>query len=506
MNETTALEEPAAAGSMCRSWGPVVALALGLAVSTSGCGIVDWARNGLKVGPNYVEPQVATAATWIDFKDPRVKSETADITSWWTVFGDPALDQLIELGTKQSLTLRAAGERIAAARANLGFAVGNIFPQQQQATGGYTRTGVSLETANNPSALPGFRRDFDGWQVGGTVAWELDFWGKFRRAIESAEADLDASVADYDDVLVLLLAEIARNYIDYRTYSQRLAFANENVEVQRRAYELASDRFKAGAAGVTERDVHQAKQVLESTRATVPPLEAGSRQAQNALCVLLGLPPRELPDLLPASDTIPHVPQAVAVGIPADLLRRRPDVRRAERNAASQSAQIGIAEADFYPSFSIGGQLGVAAENFPLLGRSKAILGSVGPSFTWNILNYGRIGSRVEAAEAHFRELVATYVDTVNRAGRETEDAIVLFLTSQERAAHLAESVAESERTVTITLDQYKVGAVDFTPVFLFEETLAQQKDQLAAARGDIARNLVALYQSLGGGWKESKQ
>jgi NodT family efflux transporter outer membrane factor (OMF) lipoprotein len=479
-------------------------VALAIAVSSSGCGLAEWARNGFKVGPDYLEPAAETASQWIDFKDPRVKSE-ADLTRWWTVFRDPALDQLIDLGLKQSLTLRAAGERIVASRADLGFAVGNIFPQRQDAFGSYARSAVSLETATtaNLNGIPGFRRTTNDWQVGFAVGWELDFWGKFRRAIESAGADLDASVADYDDVLIILLGDIGRNYVDYRTFQERLAFAGENVEIQQRSYELASERFKAGA--VTERDVQQAKQVLEATRAAVPPLEAGRRQAQNALCVLLGMPPRALSDLLPSGVNIPQAPAAVAVGIPADLLRRRPDVRRAERNAASQSAQIGVNVADFYPAFSLLGEIGFEARDLYRLPDAKTGFASVGPSFNWKILHYGRIESRVAAAEARFRELVAIYQESVVNAGREADDAIILFLTSQERAERLAESVAAADRVVAITLDQYKVGAIDFTPVFLFEQTLAQQKDQLAAARGDIAKNLITLYQALGGGWEVPK-
>ncbi|MGH7163120.1 MAG: efflux transporter outer membrane subunit, partial [Planctomycetota bacterium] len=350
--------------------------------------------------------------------------------------------------------------------------------------------------------LPGADVTATDWQVGLTAGWELDFWGAFRRAIESADAELKASVAEYDDALVLMLSEVARSFVLYRVFQERLLHVRENLEVQRRSYELTREKFDAGA--VTERDVQQARQVLEQTRARVPSLEAGLRQANNALCVLLGSPPGDLSGLLGAEGEVPVVPASVAIGIPADLLRRRPDVRRAERLAAAQSARIGIAEAERYPRFSILGTIGFRGESpSDLLEGSSALAGSLGPSFRWNILHYGRIAALVEGEEAGFRARVAEFQETVLRAGREADDAATLFLAAQDEASALAESVAASRRTVEITLDQYAAGAIDFTPVFLFQATLTEQEDALAVSRGQIALNLIALYRALGGGWEE---
>lgn len=475
---------------------------LGVAVAIlplilAGCGLDEWAHNGGKVGPQYTPPRVAVAANWIDYQDPRVKSGgQQDFGHWWRVFEDPVLNSLVEEAYHQNLNLRQAGERIMQSRARRGIAVGNLFPQVQQATGNYNANKVSKEAANSS----GTDQWFQNWDAGFNATWELDLWGRFRRAIEAADADLDASIANFDDVLVVLLADVSANYVQYRTFQERIALARRNVQIQEKSYQLAQDKFRAGAS--TERDAQQAKQVLEQTRALIPLLETGARQTTNALSVLLGMPVSDLSARLGASH-IPVAPPELALGIPADLLRRRPDVRRAERLAASQSALIGVAKSDLYPRFFVLGSIGVQAENFGDLFKTPgSMTGSIGPGFRWDILNYGRIENNVKEQEARFRELVYAYQDSVLRAGREAEDAAVSFLKAQERVQFLDASVAAAGRTVEITYDQYRDGVIDFTPVFLFEGTLTQQQDDLAAARGQIALSLVDLYRALGGGWE----
>ena len=268
------------------------------------------------------------------------------------------LDSLVADAARQNLTLGAAGSRIAEARARYWIAVGNLFPQRQEAAGGFAWNKASEEVRD----VSGGDQWFHAWDAGFNLSWELDLWGRFRRSIEAADAALAASVADYDDVLVVLLADVSTNYVQYRTFQERIRVARRNVEIQEKSYQLAQDKFNAGAT--TERDVHQSKQVLEQTRALIPQLEAGQRQAGNALCVLLGH--RRRPTWRSGSaneQTIPAAEPGLALGIPADLLRRRPDVRRAERLAAAQSALIGIAKSDLYPRFAINGSIGVQAEN-----------------------------------------------------------------------------------------------------------------------------------------------
>ncbi|MCC7476690.1 MAG: efflux transporter outer membrane subunit [Pirellulales bacterium] len=456
----------------------------------------DWWCNGFKVGPNYSRPQSPVASEWIDYANPRVKSEEQQLSAWWTVFNDPTLNQLIETAYQQNLTLREAGARILEARAQLGIAQGNLFPQSQSAFGDYSRVKLSTNTANPPASAW-----FSNWDAGLTASWELDFWGRYRRAIEAADAGLDASVEDYDDVLVVLLSDVAASYVQYRTFEQRLVYARANVEIQRLSYQLADDKFKAGAT--TERDVQQAKQVLEQTEALIPTLEIGKRQAANRLCVLLGMPPTNLEAILGTGTGVPVAPLDVAVGVPADLIRRRPDVRRAERQVAAQSARIGLAVSDLYPHISILGTIGVEAAQFGNLFKTPgSMIGEIGPGVRWDILNYGRLVNNVRVQDARFQQLAYAYQNQVLDAGREVEDAIVLFLRSQEQSQHLDASVEAAARTVKITTEQYNEGFVDFTPVYLFQSILTQQQDQSALAQGDIALGLIAVYRALGGGWE----
>ncbi len=300
-------------------------------------------------------------------------------------------------------------------------------------------------------------------------------------------------------MLVVLLSDVAANYIQYRTFQERLVLARRNVQIQEAAYQLASDTFRLGRS--TERDPQQAKQVLEQTRSLIPDLETGLRRANNALCVLLGIPTQELAGRLGESGMIPVGQPRLSLGIPADLLRRRPDVRRAERQAAAQSALIGVAKADLYPRFSLLGSVGVEAQELgDLFHTPGSMVAFGGPKFQWNILNYGRIENAVKVQEARFGQLFYNFQQVVLNANREAENSIVAYAKSLDRARYLGESVTAATRVVQITNDQYKQGAVDFTPVFIFEAALTSQEDALAQARGDIALNLVDLYRSVGGG------
>jgi NodT family efflux transporter outer membrane factor (OMF) lipoprotein len=456
----------------------------------------DWWCNGFKVGPNYSRPATPVASEWVDYADPRVKSEEQQLGQWWTVFNDPTLNTLIQSAYQQNLTLRVAGARILEARAQLGIAEGNLFPQSQSAFADYARLKLSQNAANPPATAW-----FSDWDGGLSASWELDFWGRYRRAIEASDAELDAAVEDYDDVLVVLLSDVAANYVQYRTFEQRLTYARANAEIQRKSYQLATDKFEGGAT--TERDTHQAKQVLEQTEALIPALEIGKRQAANRLCVLLGMPPTDLEAMLGAGSGVPTTPPDVVVGVPADLMRRRPDVRRAERQVAAQSARIGVAVSDLYPHISLVGTIGVEAEQFGDLFRTPgSMIGEIGPGVRWDILNYGRLVNNVRVQDARFQELAYAYQDRVLNAGREVEDAMVVFLRSQEQSQHLDASVVAAARTVEITKEQYTQGEVDFTPVFLFESILTEQQDQLAVSQGDIALGLIAVYRALGGGWQ----
>jgi NodT family efflux transporter outer membrane factor (OMF) lipoprotein len=461
----------------------------------------EYVHNGFKVGPNYCPPGAQVADTWIDATDKRVKTESEDLSHWWQVFNDPVLDGLVYDAYHQNLTLREAGLRVLQARAQLAISVGNLFPQSQYASGDFTRNAASAETANNifDLGLPGFHRFFSQWDFGFNVGWELDFWGRFRRAIESNQANLGASVADYDDVLVTLLGDVATNYVQLRTLQQQIDYARFNVELQRQTLTIVEARFKAGTT--SELDVRQSRSTLAQTEAGIPELEISVRQAANRLCILMGIPPQDLQARL-GKAPIPTAPVDVAVGIPADLLRRRPDVRRAERQAAAESAQIGVAEADFYPAISILGTIGYSAEAFPDLFRSAAFEGSVGPSFQWKILNYGRIFNNVRLQKAKFQELVTAYQQSVLNANQEAENGLVTFLRAQSRTRLQGVSVDEAQKAVALGLVQYKAGTVDFTRITQLEQNLVLQQNTLAQARGEIGQGLIQVYRALGGGWE----
>ena len=348
---------------------------------------------------------------------------------------------------------------------------------------------------------------YTSWEFGFSLAWELDFWGRFRRAIESANDSLDASVEDYDYVLVTLLGDVATNYAQLRVLEQRIAYIKFNIEIQRQTLQIAEARFKAGTTG--ELDVVQARSTVEQTEAQIPEFEINLRQVTNQLCILLGIPPEELRARVDPGHILTAPPE-VAAGIPAELLRRRPDVRRAERQAAAQSAQIGLAEAEFYPHILITGSFGYAA-GFPLLppiaalgqhGPNAGFEGNIGPTFQWNILNYGRILNNVRLQDARFQELVAAYQGTVLTAAQEVENGLVTFLRAEERARLQAASVEDLDKAVRIVVAQYREGTVDYTRVAQIQLNLVPLLDTLAQARGEIGLGLIQVYRSLGGGWE----
>ncbi|MBK8176827.1 MAG: efflux transporter outer membrane subunit [Rhodospirillales bacterium] len=468
---------------------------LGIVLATAGCTMV---------GPDFTAPDVSIADQWMEARDASVDATRAIDAAWWTVFDDEALNRLVTSAYQQNLSLQAAGVRVLQSRAQLAIAVGNIYPQTQQAFGSisYNRESerAPFQTQSSASALT-YWQD----QIGLQAAWEIDFWGRFRRAVQAADAQLLASIADYDDVLVTLTADVATNYVNIRTLEARLGIAHDNVKVQRESLNIAEIRFQGGTT--SERDVEQARTVLASTEATIPQLEAALRQSKNALCVLLGVPPQPLDSELSLTSGIPVAPAQVSVGIPADLLRRRPDVRAAELQAASQSAQIGVAKADLYPAFSLTGNFGYLSSDWShydltdiFMSKSRAF--SIGPTIQWNFLNYGQITNNVRAQDAAFQAQLAVYQNTVLVAQQEVEDGLVAFLRARQRTDLLQESSAAARRSLDLAVLQYREGITDFTTVLTAEQNLLTQEDSLAVSRGDIPSSLVRTYRALGGGWE----
>lgn len=464
------------------------------------------ALSGCAVGPDFVKPKAKIQENWSEKADTRVATQTAVESQWWKAFNDPTFDQLVKLAYQQNLPLQITGLRILEARARLGIAIGRQFPQQQEVFGGVTREEIS-DNAPNSS----FRdQNFLDYQVGFDAVWELDFWGKFRRDVQASYANLIATEADYDDALVSLTAEVARTYTVIRTFEVRIELTRENARVQEEGLEIAMSRFRNGV--VTELDVAQARSLLESTRASIPQLQSGLRQAQNALSTLLGQPPGAIQTLLDGHKGIPTAPAEVAISVPAELLRRRPDIRSAELSAAAQCARIGIAKADLYPSFSLFGEIGFQSSSEGGVQSNHADIDNLfdassfyyafGPQVKLPFFNYGRIENNIRVQDARFQQLIVNYQNAVLGAAQESEDALIGFLKAQEATAFTQNSAQAARRSVEIALVQYREGAVDYQRVLDTQRALLQEEIRLTETRSSIATNLIALYKALGGGWE----
>lgn len=455
------------------------------------------------VGPNYQRPIAAVSDTWLDLKTPTTAPANTGAT-WWTTFNDPVLDALVEQARTQNLTLRQAGLRVIQARALRGVAVGQFFPQSQALTGQASSNRVSR---NSPQGQGD--RSYSDYSVGLEAAWELDFWGKFRRGIESADASLEASVADFDSALVILTADVAFNYVQVRSLQEQLAYTRANVRSQEDTLSLTEVRLNAGA--VSELDVATSRATLANTKSLVPQLEDALRQTKLTLCVLLGRTPSDLEGELGDGTPVPAAPAWIASGVPADLLRRRPEVRRAERLAASASARIGVAKADYFPSISILGSTGFHTSTYQSPGLSPnahnlfdadSFQGFVGLDVNWPILNYGRILNNVRFNDARYQEAVAAYQQAVLQAAADVESGLSTFLRSGQQAVLLAESVTSAQRTLDLSLLQYRQGAIDFLRVNQAQVDLVVRQNSLVIARANVAQGAIAAYRALGGGWE----
>jgi NodT family efflux transporter outer membrane factor (OMF) lipoprotein len=456
----------------------------------------------VKVGPDFVRPPLSVSPNWMEATDNRTTNEPADYREWWRVFDDPVLDRLIDVAYRQNLSLAIAGVRVLEARAQLAIAVGNLYPQTQQAFGTLENYRLSQHSALSAS---GTSVTYSQAEMSLRASWELDFWGRFRRAIESADANLVATVADYDTVLVSLTADVASSYLLVRTLEKRLEIAAQNVGTQTENLGIAEARFRGGTT--SGRDVEQAKTLLNSTQSAIPALQIQSQQARNALSTLLGIPPADVAGFLGTSSGIPAPPPQVALGIPSDLLRRRPDIRSAEYRAVAQGAQIGVAKADLFPAFSLGGTFGFLSTNVPGSKLSDMFRWDsrnyvAGPSITWSLFNYGRIVNNVRLQDARFQELLINYQNVVLTAQREVEDGLAAYLRSQERAQFVAKSAEAAKASLALAIKQYEGGVTDFTTVLTSQQALLSEQDNLVITLGDVSSGLVQVYRALGGGWE----
>ena len=467
-------------------------------------GVLPLALAACMVGPDFKPADAPVAEQWLEAGDPSVRTDHQDYEQWWNAFSDPTLSNLIDVAYRQNLTLMAAGTRVLEARAALGVAIGQFYPQQQQLNSSVTYNQFSK---SDPTSNPLNVLNNNIWKagLGAQVGWELDFWGKFRRGVESASASYLASIATYDDVLVTLLGDVTTSYIGIRTLQVQLSITRENVVKQRSALQVATERYRGGAS--TLLDVFQAQNVLAQTESAVPQLTAQLEQGEAALRILLGLPPESLATLLAGPQSIPVPPAEVAVGIPADLVRRRPDIRSAELRAAVQSAKIGMTKAQLFPAFSLTGIFGGTASSFNEIPVGQVFQGSsitfaFGPAFSWPILNYGQITNQVRVQDARLQGLLLDYQNTVLKAQKEVESNLSAFLNGRKQVALLRQSVTAANNALTVAIDQYTLGTRDFTTVLTAEQNLYAAQTNLASAAGNLSTSLTNLYRALGGGWQ----
>lgn len=472
-----------------------------------GAALVALTAAGCPITPKFVTPQVPLNGTWSAASDPRLATKIAADAAWWRTFDDPALDRLIDLAYHQNLSLQVAGLRILEARAQLGIAIGQQLPTNQNAIAGASLTGINAHnaTVGDLDFLAG------RYQVGFDALWEVDFWGKYRRGVTAAKAIWLATVADYDDALVALTAEVARTYALIRTYQALLDLAQKNVAVQEEGLHLADARFRNGAT--SELDVSQAATLLESTRTTIPELQISLLQSQNALCTLLGRTTGCAGALLAGGPVIPAVPAApVGVGVPAELLRRRPDIRGAELRALAQCDRIGIAKADLFPRLVLFGSVGtqqVDTRGAPAslssilnIFNPGTLIWNVGADLFWPILAYPQIMNNVRVQDARLQELLVDYQNVVLRAVQEVEEGLVGFLREQEASTFAENAVTAAQSSVKVAFIQYREGATDFQRVVDAERALLGSQNTLARVRSATVTNLIALYKALGGGWQ----
>ncbi|MGD8329363.1 MAG: efflux transporter outer membrane subunit, partial [Acidobacteriota bacterium] len=452
-----------------------------------------------KVGPDYAPPErplpdaTAIPDAWHTQAVEGLEDGQSHLQQWWASLEDPMLDSLIERAYDQNLDIRLAVARIQEARALYGVATGDRLPViDANGAAGMSRTneaGLSVDIEPDTLAV---------LDVGVDARWEIDVFGRIARNIESAAASYQATVESYRDVLVSLFSEVALAYIDVRSLQDRIRFAQSNIQAQENSLQLTRDRF---AAGLTSRlDVAQAESNLADTQARIPQLRQQLEFAYNRLAVLLAQPPGTLSAELAAPGAIPDPPVQITRGIPADLLRQRPDIRQAERILAAQTAQIGVATADLYPTFSLTGAFtfGLASGDGNTTGFGWNIL----PGFRWNLFDRERIRNRIRATEAVTEQALVAYEQTVLGALEDVEDAMVAYANEQERRARLFEAVDASQRAVDLVRTQYLSGLTNFQNVLDSQRTLFQLQDQLATSEGIVVQNLVLLYRALGGGWE----
>jgi len=441
------------------------------------------------VGPNYVRPASEIPADWKSSSLAITPKYSGDIGEWWKNFNDPVLNSLIDEALHKNHSARVAALRVLEARAQLEIAGSNLYPQLQQATGS------ALYTASRQAG--GIKSNQWLYNAGLNIGWELDFWGRFQRGIEAADANFLASLDNYDDAQILLVTQTATTYASIRTLESRLDIVRSNASIQKRSLEITEHLFKSG--NESELDLQQAKTQYLSTIANIPALEASLRTTQNALAGILARPPGPLPEMTTGIGIIPQANLMMIADLPADMLRRRPDVRAAEMQLIAQSALIGVAESDLYPSLTLLGSLGFSASSAAGIPTTRFF--NIGPSFTWNIFDYGRIKNNIRVQDARFQQLAELYQDSVLQAAREVDNAAILYAKGIEQTELLDQGEVAAKRSLAIANIQYREGMADFERVLDAQRALFSQQERVVINRGDVVANLIAVYKAMGGAW-----
>jgi len=452
----------------------------------SGCSVV---------GPDYEKP-VADKLP----KEWKKKSKSdASSKEWWRAFHDPTLNHLVDKAYAQNLDLRAAGLRILQARAALGIADALRYPQSQALSGNL----AAIRQGSNNFASAGINFD---------VGWEMDIWGKYARTIESTEATLYATIASYDEILISIIAEVARNYINYTTAQERIAFAKRNIEIQEQVTKMTEIQFNAG--NVSELDMQQSRTQLYATMSILPTLKLTQVKSRNAIAILLGMLPEEVDTILQTqqkketTESIPNISLADDFTIDASLIARRPDLQVAELLAHAQSAKIGAAEAELYPHFTLFGTIGLSSNNAgsSWITAGDAVGVSAGPAFRWNIFQYGRIKNSIRIEDAKFQESLTSYNKKLLQAVSEVSNALNGYKLTKKQLELNAEAIKATKRAYSLSVTQYENGLVTYQRLLSTVESLTRNEDAYAQIKGNIAIQVISLYKALGGSFKIQKK
>lgn len=462
--------------------------------------LITAALSSCMVGPDYKTPETAIAEQWNTDKKG-VSTAAVENTAWWKSFNDPVLTALIEEGYAHNLSLQTAGANVLQAKAQLAQSKGELFPQQQYLTASYTHQELGSGSQFN-LVIPS---NFNSSAASLNASWEADFWGKYRRAIHANDANFLASLAAYDNALVTLTAEIGSRYVAIRTYQAQIALTKKNIKLQKDSLVLSKNRYQEGEDSLS--NVQETVTTLNQTEASLPTLYSKLQQEKDALAVLLGTTPDKVDALLGTSKGIPVAPKTIAVGIPKDILRQRPDVREAEYQAITQSENIGAVKAQLYPALSLVGSFGYSASTVgdssttDIFQWSNHTL-SIGPSLSLPLLNYGQISNQVRAQDAIFQQAIFNYQNTVLNAQKEVQDGIASYVESQRSLKAMQAANTSARKAVELMRVRYETGEVDYADVLNTEQQQLSVENSLINAQGSVPQGLISLYRALGGGWQ----